>query len=391
MTWFFEGSCFVVKDLRSEFDKIVSPGFPYGWRGKGSKHGMGPREIHGAVYHQTYGSISPGEEGPKRTAKFEVANPWFKCPKCGHVWEGCLAFPYSGCPKCSTIGKNTGRGRGFPKMSYQVFTPFIPRMSGSKPIIYYCVDFMESPWHAGSANSHYIGIGFQGMFKSRHIKHFRGHKGTDGQPSDLQKPIILALWKEWIQPLFNLKDEDLKGHYDFGKAACPGDYIENEIRLNKGQPSLPGYRTSDEPMPSYEAGSEWFDTWHERQAALVEMGYDLGDYGPKQNGVDGDPGDATRAAIEGFQTDAGVEVTGFWDDVTEEAMKKALEDNGLKYDDFAKHLPDDERRSIPPAEKRPAKVETFEEAADTDTEAAPEEDPPPKPSPRAKKKRRSKK
>jgi hypothetical protein len=384
-TWFFEGSCFVVKDLRAEFDKIISPGFPHGWRGKGNNPWEpGPREIYGAVYHQTYGSISPGEEGPLRTARFEVANPWFKCPKCSHVWEGTTAYPYTGCPKCGTIGKNTGRGRGFPKMSYQAFVPFRPRMSGPKPIVYYCVDFMERVWHGGNANAHYIGIGFQGMFKSRHIKRFRGHKGTDGQPSDLQKPIIAAMWHEWIKPLYGLTDDQLKGHYDFGKKPCPGDYIENEIRLIQGKDALPGYRTSSDPPPDYDQSSEWFDTWHERQAALYEMGYDLGDYGPKKNGVDGDPGDATRAALEGFQGDAGIEVTGFWDDETEKAMQDALEDNGLKYDDYAKHLPDDERRSAPPAEKRPAKAETFEEAADP-----PEE--PPKTSPKAAKKKKRKK
>jgi len=387
MTWFFEGSCFVVKDLRAEFDKIISPGFPYGWRGKGAKHILGTRKVYGATYHQTYGSITSGEAGPKKTARFLVANPRFKCPKCGHVWEGTVDYPYSGCSKCNdgTIGKNTRRGRGYPKMAYHVFVPFQPRVTAEgKAIIYYCVDFMERSWHGSSANTHYIGVAFQGMFKSRHIKRFRGIKGTDGQPSDLQKAIVRPLWFEWIKPLFGLKDEGLTGHFDFGKAACPGDFIENEIRLVKGVDPLPGYRTSDDPAPTYDGESEWFDTWHERQAALVEMGYDLGDYGPKKNGVDGDPGGMTRAALEGFQADADIDITGYWDDSTEDAMRAALESNGLTYDDFAKHLPDDERRSVPPAEKRPAKPQTLSEEISEDEEKASS----PKPTKRKKRSRK---
>jgi len=42
------------------------------------------------------------------------------------------------------------------------------------------------------------------------------------------------------------------------------------------------------------------------QQALVDLGYDLGDYGSKGDGVDGDFGPATKDAVIKFQTDKGI-------------------------------------------------------------------------------------
>ncbi|MCP4439115.1 MAG: peptidoglycan-binding protein [Aureispira sp.] len=46
------------------------------------------------------------------------------------------------------------------------------------------------------------------------------------------------------------------------------------------------------------------------QQLLVDKGFDLGAYGPKKDGVDGDCGNATKAAIKKFQKDNGITVTG---------------------------------------------------------------------------------
>jgi len=42
------------------------------------------------------------------------------------------------------------------------------------------------------------------------------------------------------------------------------------------------------------------------QQALVDLGYDLGDFGPKENGVDGKFGEKTKAAVIKFQTEKGI-------------------------------------------------------------------------------------
>jgi peptidoglycan hydrolase-like protein with peptidoglycan-binding domain len=42
------------------------------------------------------------------------------------------------------------------------------------------------------------------------------------------------------------------------------------------------------------------------QALLVALGYDLGDYGPKGDGIDGEYGSMTKAAVKAFEAANGV-------------------------------------------------------------------------------------
>jgi len=64
------------------------------------------------------------------------------------------------------------------------------------------------------------------------------------------------------------------------------------------------------------------------QDALVRLGYDLGTYGPKSNGVDGDYGSATRSGVKQFQKDAFPDSQSDWDGVygpnTARKMKEKL-------------------------------------------------------------------
>jgi hypothetical protein len=335
MSWFFEGSCFVVKDLRATFNKIVSSGFPYDWRGK--KGGVkpwnqGPKTIEYVVYHQTYGGITPGEEGPLRTGHFLTTNPWFKCKKCGHVFEGSPKYPSTRCPKDASESQNLGRGRGFPKSSYNVFVPFKPQINESnKPIVYYCVDFNEYTWHSGKANTNGIAVGFQGMFSHPSLKYFRPLKGTDGEPSAAQKQICMPLWHEWLYPLLQATAPKLMGHWEWGKTACPGGWIQSQIQMSRGEAPLKGYE-NDQGLQQVWASSELFDTYEERQAALVLLGYDLGPYGPHQNGVDGDWGRASRTALEAFEAEKGLPENGYWDEDVEKAMIEVFKNNDLGAD-----------------------------------------------------------
>ena len=50
----------------------------------------------------------------------------------------------------------------------------------------------------------------------------------------------------------------------------------------------------------------------ELQAALVALGYDCGSFGAKKDGVDGDYGYATQAAVKAMQTAAGIAVDGIY-------------------------------------------------------------------------------
>ena len=56
------------------------------------------------------------------------------------------------------------------------------------------------------------------------------------------------------------------------------------------------------------------------QEALLKAGYDLGDYGPKHNGVDGEFGKKTEDALKAFQKAAGMPVTGVYDEATRDLL-----------------------------------------------------------------------
>ena len=65
----------------------------------------------------------------------------------------------------------------------------------------------------------------------------------------------------------------------------------------------------------------------ELQAALVAMGYDCGTYGSGKDGVDGDYGRTTEAAVKSFQTDADVEIDGIYGPESHAALL-AMQANG---------------------------------------------------------------
>ena len=103
--------------------------------------------------------------------------------------------------------------------------------------------------------------------------------------------------------------------------------------------NTPGNEESSQDMPSvtepakkYKLGDRIIkrgikgDDVSELQAALVKLGYDLGTYGPRKDGVDGDCGSKTVQAIEDFQGSHGLEVDGQYGKKTHAAMQEALKD-----------------------------------------------------------------
>lgn len=59
----------------------------------------------------------------------------------------------------------------------------------------------------------------------------------------------------------------------------------------------------------------------ELQAALVALGYDCGSYGVGRDGIDGDFGYTTQAAVKAMQTDAGIEADGIYGPDSHAALK----------------------------------------------------------------------
>lgn len=62
------------------------------------------------------------------------------------------------------------------------------------------------------------------------------------------------------------------------------------------------------------------------QEYLVRLGYDLGDFGENNDGIDGDYGDTTELRVEQFQRKHGLDADGEYGPISHEAMLKAIAD-----------------------------------------------------------------
>ena len=302
----FEGSIFVVYDvsrllpmhrkyphgtdvIKPNGKRAIPAHWCYGDRG---------RPIDQAFVHQTAGSYQPGFKGVLNTASFIVRDP-----------------------KYFDNGKWKGNGRGWPAMCYSYFFSYEPEIApNGKYILFRCIPDDQKSWHTSGHNSRAIALGFQGYFESRHMGRFRSRKGdkTNGNPSRAQREMLEASWSEYFKGVMGLTDDQIFGHFEAKKpkAACPGDWLERWV-LNTRHGGMGGAQNSKAELfeaPFRIPGMVQLDTWKRRQGALLLLGYDLGNYGRKGNGIDGDPGLRTRAAIEGVEASFGLEQNGVYDE-----------------------------------------------------------------------------
>ena len=73
-------------------------------------------------------------------------------------------------------------------------------------------------------------------------------------------------------------------------------------------------------------GSKGDDVSHLQSILVEEMGYDLGTYGAKGDGVDGNFGEKTEKAVKRFQSFAQIEVDGKYGSITHKALMGVLDD-----------------------------------------------------------------
>jgi hypothetical protein len=294
----FEGSLFVIYDIidllpvHKNYPHGTSVLKPNGRPAVPSHWQYGPRrqEIRKAFIHQTAGGYAPGFEGVQKTARFITRDPSY-----------------------TPEGKWRGDGRGWPAMCYSYYFPYYPeRVPGSdaesKLIIFKCRPDEHRSWHTAGHNDEAIGLGFQGYFRSRHIGPFVPRHGDEssGKPHRNQR-VMLISWEEFFKPTFGLTNDDVFGHFEAKrpKLSCPGDWLEDWVLQTRGK----------DPV---------FRSWESRQLALVRLGYDLGTTGINGDGVDGDPGYRTRAAIEGVEEALGLPVNGVWDESLEIRIREWL-------------------------------------------------------------------
>lgn len=316
----FEGKNFVIVDIQDKLPKHKH--FPRGsydvkkpWNGKpavnGSYYEIKDRNISILYCHQTAGSVTRhGIDAPIATTRFVTNDPnWVQ-----KTIKGKLKWVW------------TGTGRGWPGCCYTYYVPYKPLFHQGKIVIFRCWHNDWVTWHS-SHNKPSISLTCQGYFKSRHMRSFKAKRGCPGgKPSGEQMQAVEGFILEYAIDELGISNDQIKGHYDspYPKPTCPGDPIENYVEVVKQGKAAPTLVEPELPPQPMLDGMLVLDTWEERQAALVLAGHDIGSYGKLKNGVDGDPGYKTRAAIEAQEEQFGLKVDGYWDDTFDYIMKLYL-------------------------------------------------------------------
>lgn len=287
--------------------------YPFNHRRSSRYYKIEHRKITQAYFHQKGGGYLPGFAGVKRTAEFFVRSPEY-----------------------DARGKWVGNGKGWPAYGYTLDVPYAPETTPhGKYIIYQCNDWDTVSWHTQGQNDHAVGIGFQGYFKSRHLRRFLPYRGTTGAPSAAQLEIAEDLWENFFRNGRKLGPQALRCHSDVGKPSCPGDALERWVHQKRqSSPITRTMRMGPPPLGDFDLTS-----WELRQAALVALGFDLGGYGIKGNGVDGAPGEKTRLAVEAIERSSGLPANGAWDADMEYALTHMLLMEGVTMDDIESQLP----------------------------------------------------
>lgn len=175
------------------------------------------------------------------------------------------------------VGPNHISQRGCPHFAYH----FGIRKNGE---IVQANEFTDVTWHTKGQNSVAIGIMLVGNFNGP------GYDLGTSTPTAQQMQSLEQLVK-YLQAKYHLTNQEVYGHYHFGKRACPGDDVGQWIE---------NYRNDLSQHPEIKTIPRTFE---EIQKRLNHLGYDCG-------AVDGIPGPRTSAAIRAFQSEYDLLVDG---------------------------------------------------------------------------------
>lgn len=128
-----------------------------------------------------------------------------------------------------------------------------------------------------------------------------GHTGIVEQVGDSWVQTIEGNSKNMVaRHVYNLTDSYIAG---YGRP----NWILAEPLPDPDEEQKPGPKPVSHPQIRYGANGKAVE---ELQSKLVQLGYDLGKYGPDKNGIDGDFGAATEKAVRAFQAANKLEVDG---------------------------------------------------------------------------------
>jgi hypothetical protein len=158
-----------------------------------------------------------------------------------------------------------------------------------------CITYSQG---SRDANKHYIAVCFGGNFSAP------GYVGSQ-VPTEDQIWAGTYLWFH-LKSIFNFTNNQLYGHYHFGKKSCPGYKITELIeKINA--------TTEPDLDVKYDLDASIID----RQRALKTVGY----YNGK---IDGEWGNISKTALVNFQKDQNITIDGVWGRQTTIAMLQAI-------------------------------------------------------------------
>jgi hypothetical protein len=192
-------------------------------------------------------------------------------------------------------GPNHISDKGLPGISYTL----VCEQSGDLFLVNDIEDKTFSQGDAskpGDENVLYMGICFCGNFSGP------GYQGTQ-EPTTAQMNTAERIWQT-CKGLWGWKNNQLFGHYHFGKPACPGFTLTHFIETINAD--------KDWKDPKYDLSET-----EGRQGALNELGYWGGP-------IDGNWGPECRLALTQFQKKAGLQADGVWGPKTNAAVVTAL-------------------------------------------------------------------
>jgi hypothetical protein len=197
------------------------------------------------------------------------------------------------------VGPNHISSSGLPGLSY---TMFADRISGKVVLANSVEDITYSQGNSnipGDENELYLSVCFGGNFAGP------GYDPPGGMMlTGEQRSLAFDCWAH-LRNVFGFKDNQLFGHYHFGKAACPGYELMETIEDIRNS----HYNS--------ESSTINFGSADGRQQALIELGYYHGK-------PDGEWSHQCKYALTLFQKSAGLEADGVWGPKTEAAIEVAL-------------------------------------------------------------------
>ncbi len=274
------------------------PRFPYELVGNERYVEVPGRQVEEVVFHHSAGGFYDGITAVNKIANYVIAPPVYKRNAQGEF-------------ETNAKGKRivAGGGRGWPGIPYTFIIPARPSSEDGKLVLFRIWDDSWQTWHTGGVhNRHGVGVCIGGWYASRHdLLAEQAHAQPTAEAMVCADQLV-----DYLVDRYRLKlsADSLASHAERGKPACPGDFVENWVRVKRGDTPLvlPGVHKEDQRPLS---------TTRQIQLALVELGYDPGE-------VDGDWGPFTANALRAFQVAEHIRADGIFGPISRTAMRQAL-------------------------------------------------------------------